>query len=105
MDNINIQKTVETEVNKILNEYIPKKINDYRIEWQVIFTHSRMWDKTDCFLRIVMYGRYGKHDDRKKDFMISWKGDNLISNIENGVTLKLKDFLFDYLAMANRASL
>lgn len=95
----------ESAMEKLFREYIPKKINDYRIEWVTIYEHSETWKKSKCNLRIVMYGRYGKHDDRIWEFEVSAKDGDIGKQVETKIKNELCEHLFEYLALANRATL
>ena len=98
------KNVIETTFDKVFKEYIPKKINDCRIEWQHVCKHNAMWMKTECDLRIVMYGRYGKRDDRVWKFKVDAKDGNP-NDIEMKIKNELRDYLFEYLALANRSIL
>lgn len=98
-------KEIENMMEQLFREYIPKKLNDCRIEWVSVYTHSEVWKKTECKLRIAMYGRYGKRDDRTWVFEVNAKDGDPRTIVNDKIKNSLKECLFEYLALANRAML
>jgi hypothetical protein len=88
----------------ICKTYIPRKINDYRIEWQITSedkNEGHCIDTTIFHLRMCAYGKYGKKDDRTLDYRIYTDSD-FSNQVDVVLRNDLRSDLFNYLEVMNR---
>lgn len=88
----------------ICKTYIPRKINDYRIEWQMTSEDGRATHGVGTIifhLRMCAYGKYGKKDDRTLDYRIYTDSD-FGNQVDITLRNDLRSDLFNYLEVINR---
>lgn len=88
----------------ICKTYIPRKINDYRIEWQMTSEDGKIVHGVGTIifrLRMCAYGKYGKKDDRTLDYRIYTDSD-FGNQVDVVLRNDLRSDLFNYLEVMNR---